>query len=217
MPSIRTTRTASNSTAVQVVRYENRKTVVMKHIGSAKTREEVDALMESAQQWLEYETGQSSLFPKTEQRTLPLTTTQYLGTTHSFARDVLLEVATVCGFDAKRDALLLDFAVMRLLEPVSKLRSIELMKRYFNIRYSERIIYRTLPRLHTHKEALEEIATTCALRTLHNDLSLVLYDVTTLYFETFTADELRVQGFQTPAATDCHWPIGHPTGIPSGI
>lgn len=195
MPSIRTTKTSSNSTAVQVVRYENRKTVVMKHIGSAKTQEEICALVESAREWLERETGQFSLIPKTEQRTLSLATTQYLGTTYSFARDVLLEVAKVCGFDTERDTLLLDFAVMRLLEPVSKLRSIELMERYFNIRYSERIIYRTLPRLHIRKGALEEIATTCALRTLRSDLSLVLYDVTTLYFETFTADELRVQGF----------------------
>jgi transposase len=42
---------------------------------------------------------------------------------------------------------------------------------------------------------VEKIAVSFAKNTLSDDLSLVLYDVTTLYFETFEADELRVPGF----------------------
>ena len=195
MPSIRKTTTSSGSTAVQVVRYQDRKVVVMKHVGSAKDTAEIETLVDRARQWLEQETGQSSLFPELQQRTLPLATTQYLGATYTFARDVLRDVARICGFDAQQDGLLLDLAVMRLLEPASKLRSIELMARYFGIRYSRQTFYRALPRLVERKAPLESIAVRCALDMLQSDFSLVLYDVTTLYFETFTADELRVQGF----------------------
>lgn len=195
MPSIRKTTTASGSVAVQVVRYENRKVVVMKHVGSGRTPAEVAALVESARAWMEKETLQPSLFPKTQQRTLSLATTKYLGAVYTFARDVLLHVAQTCGFNQQHDALLIDLAIMRLIEPASKLRSIELLERYFGITYSERAIYRTLPRLHQRKRALEDAAAACAIHTLESDLTLVLYDVTTLYFETFTDDELRKPGF----------------------
>lgn len=195
MPSIRKTNTASGSTAVQVVRYEDRKVVILKHIGSGKTDDEVSALVESAQAWIEKETQQESLFPRKEQRTLPIATTKYLGVTHTFAREVCLSIADRCGFDTEQDTLLLDLAIMRILEPASKLRSIKLMKRYFNIQYAERSVYRALPRLVERKGAMEDIAIVCARKHLQADFSLVLYDVTTLYFETFTSDELRKQGF----------------------
>lgn len=195
MPSIRKTRTASGAVAVQVVRYENRKVVIMKHVGSGRAKEEVAALVESARVWIEQETKQPSLFPRKQRRTLPLATAQYVGVTHAFARDFLLRVARQCGFNTTTDAFLLDFAMMRIIEPASKLRSIELLERYFKIRYSERSVYRALPRLKKRKEDIEEIAVACAKETLRSDLALVLYDVTTLYFETFDADELRIQGF----------------------
>lgn len=135
---MRKTKTASGATAVQLVRYENRKVVVIKHIGSGHTTEEVAALVESGRVYMEKETLQQSLFPQQEQRTLPLSTSRYVGVIHRFAYDLLLEVAQRCGFDTEKDRILVDFAVMRLIEPASKLRSIELLNRYFEIRYARR-------------------------------------------------------------------------------
>lgn len=195
MPSIRKTKTASGAIAVQVVRYENRKLVVMKHVGSGHAPEEVAALVDSARVWMEQETKQTSLFPRKQKRTLPLATTEYLGVTHTFARATLLSVAKRCGFDPASHSFLLDFALMRIIEPASKLRSIALLERYFGVQYARRSVHRALSHLHTHKTMIEDIAVACAKETLHADLAMVLYDVTTLYFETFDADELRVQGF----------------------
>ncbi|OGV02086.1 MAG: hypothetical protein A2330_00925 [Ignavibacteria bacterium RIFOXYB2_FULL_36_7] len=45
------------------------------------------------------------------------------------------------------------------------------------------------------KKRIEAIAVQCAKNLLQDDLSMVLYDVTTLYFETFKSDELRKEGF----------------------
>lgn len=84
---------------------------------------------------------------------------------------------------------------MRLIEPTSKLRSIKLIQEYFSIRHPERSVYRALPKFKEFKTEAERIAVHCALSVLSSNLNFVLYDVTTLYFETFKADELRVPGF----------------------
>ena len=71
----------------------------------------------------------------------------------------------------------------------------ELLERYFTRRYSQRSVYRALPKLNRHKETLETLAMTYAKNVLGASMELVLYDVTTLYFESFKADELRIPGF----------------------
>ncbi len=195
MPSVRKTKTASGSTAVQVVRYEHRKVVVLKHIGSARSAEEIAALTESAAAWIERATAQRSFFPKQPRRILSLATTRYRGVTHTFAYTVLLDIAARCGFTALRSSLLLDLAIIRIVEPCSKLRSIALLQRYFDISYAERSMYRILPRLLAQKPTIERLAVAFAQQELSSDLSFVLYDVTTLYFESFDADDLRVPGF----------------------
>lgn len=195
MPSIRKTKTASSATAVQVVRYEKRKVVIMKHIGSATKDDDIAALVESAEAWIAAETRQHALFGKKPQRTLILANARYFGVTHNFARHVLSALAKKIGFTALNAPLLLDLAYMRIIEPCSKLRAITLMDRYFGVRYSESAVYSALPTLIKHKAAVEKIAVTWAKKGLSSDLTLVLYDVTTLYFETFEADNLRVPGF----------------------
>lgn len=195
MPSIRKTRTSSGATAVQVVRYEQRKVVVMKHIGSGRTEEELAALFESAEAWIARKTQQQSLFAKEPRRTLSLANARYSGVTHCFAHQVLGTLAERLGFAALNNQLLLELAYMRILEPSSKLRAITLMERYFGIRYAESTVYRTISALAKRKADVEKIAVEWALHGLSSDLSLVLYDVTTLYFETFEADDLRVPGF----------------------
>jgi transposase len=91
-------------------------------------------------------------------------------------------------------ALLLDLAIMRLIEPASKLRSIELLSLYFGIKHSRRF-YRKIPKLIAHKADIELRAYNVAEEKFKEQFYYVLYDVTTLYFESFKADELRIQGF----------------------
>jgi transposase len=60
-------------------------------------------------------------------------------------------------------------------------------------------MYRALRMMERHKEHAERLAVACARREFAFDCSLVLYDVTTLYFESFREDEddeaLRKTGF----------------------
>lgn len=195
MPSIRKTKTGSGATAIQIVQYKRRKVVVLKHIGSARSKEEIDALIESATAWIVTQGAQPSLFPARRKRTLSLSTARYLGARHTFAYSALTKISQRCGFHRIKSPLLLDLVFMRIIEPTSKLRAIMLLKRYFGISYAERSVYRALPKLKEQKANAEQIAVSCAKRLLASDFALILYDVTTLYFETFAADGLRIPGF----------------------
>ncbi|MBX9785806.1 MAG: IS1634 family transposase [Alphaproteobacteria bacterium] len=85
---------------------------------------------------------------------------------------------------------------MRIIEPASKLRTIELLQRYFNISYAKRTIYRLLPQLIDQKPVIEEAAFQTACTHFGEVFSLVLYDVTTLYFESHEPDDdLKARGF----------------------
>lgn len=199
MSSIRKTKTASGATAVQVVQYRGRKVVVLKHVGSARMPEEIDALLQSADAWIERNIGQTSLLARRAGRALPIGQCTFVGVRHTIAYRTFIDIAKRCGFAALRDPLVLDFAIIRAFEPCSKRRSRMLLERHFGIRYSERTMYRALRTVARHKGQAERLAVTCAKREFSFDCSLVLYDVTTLYFESFREDEddeaLRKTGF----------------------
>ena len=58
-------------------------------------------------------------------------------------------------------------------------------------------IYRYLDKLgKTQKEQIQKISYDHTVKVLSNEISLVFYDVTTLYFETEQEDELRKTGVQ---------------------
>lgn len=194
MASIRKTRTASGATAVQVVRYVNRRVVVLKHVGSAHDQAGIDQLVRHGLAWYEAQ-APGALFPDPTGPALVAEGTEFLGAWHTFAHEFLRKVAEHCGLLALGDAMLLDLAIIRLVEPASKLRSLWLLGEHFDVHHARRSFYRRLPHMAGLKAHAEEIAVHYARNTLCDDLSLVLYDVTTLYFETFTADELRIPGF----------------------
>lgn len=195
MPSIRRIKTASGSTAIQVVYYRDRKLIVEKHIGSGKTDQEIESLVQKGKEWIIRHSLQEDLFLETPENRVSLTELKFLGVSYRFAYQILKRAAIKCGLEIKEDGLLIDFAIMRLVEPTSKLRTIKLLDRYFDIVYSERTVYRKLLNLEGRKQSIEAIAVKCAKEMLQDDLALILYDVTTLYFESFKPDELRVEGF----------------------
>ena len=65
---IRSVKTLSSSQAIQVVSYENRKTIIVKHIGSAKTKEEILLLKNKAEKYIQNITKQIGLFDNLNQK-----------------------------------------------------------------------------------------------------------------------------------------------------
>lgn len=191
---IRTTKTASGSTAIQVVSYEKHLTRVIKHIGSAKTQEELEVLRLAAEHYVIKNEPQLSLFKKTPSSPVVLLDQiEVIQVSQRFARSILLAVLKQCHLDLL-DTLYLDLVIMRIIEPGSKLRSIELIQRYFNVSYTQ-YVYTQLPKLLKQQMMIEEAAIKTA-KSFDSTFTLLLYDVTTLYFETHKPDdELQARGF----------------------
>jgi hypothetical protein len=56
MFSIRKVRTASGSTAIQVVKYQGHRSKIMKHLGRSKDAVEVSVLIQKAKEWISNQT-----------------------------------------------------------------------------------------------------------------------------------------------------------------
>lgn len=197
--TIRTVRTASGASAVQIIRYEHGKRTIVKHIGSAHTDDELAALYREAELIREQLCVQPSLFTTEAALASPvLAPTLNLrlhAVTHRFAYEALRCCSEQCGL-AFLAPLYQDLALMRIIEPASKLRTIELLHRYFDVLYAQRTVYRLLPELIKHKEMIENAAYKTACVHFGESFALVLYDVTTLYFESHEPDdELCARGF----------------------
>jgi len=194
---IRKVRTASGAIAVQVIRYQRGKRIVVRHVGSAHTEEELTVLYREAEIIREQLSSQLSLFSMTEkpQKLLHEEHLQLSSVTHCFAHTAFRNCAQLCGLNFLHP-LYQDLAVMRIIEPASKLRTIELLIRYFGISYGERTVYRLLPKLISYKDDIENAAYQTARTHFNESFALVLYDVTTLYFESHEPDDdLRARGF----------------------
>ena len=66
--TIRKVRTGSGAIAIQVVRYIKRKCIIVRHIGSAKSDDELAVLWQEAEAVREQICTQPSLFSKIEQK-----------------------------------------------------------------------------------------------------------------------------------------------------
>jgi len=194
---VRKVKTGSGATAVQVIRYKSGKRIVVRHIGSAHTDEELAMLIREAETACEQLSSQLTFFSIIEkpQKHLHKEHLQLSSVTHCFAHTALRKCVQICGLNFLHP-LYQDLAIMRIIEPVSKLRTIELLMRYFNISYAERTVYRLLPKLISHKDDIEIAAHQTARDHFKEPFALVLYDVTTLYFESHEPDDdLRARGF----------------------
>jgi len=194
---VRTVKTASGSLAVQIVRYERKRTIVLKHIGSGRNDREVVLLKKEASMWIQDTSRQQSLFGRdgeNENRIIQLNKCKFLGTRYSFLYETVSAVFHTIGFDTL-ERLLLDLVIMRIIKPSSKLHAVSLLQQFFGIELTASDIYRGMHRFATLKDSVESILVQFAKDKLNFDFNLVFYDVTTLYFESFTEDELRRCGF----------------------
>jgi transposase len=198
MLRIREVKTKVGSRSVQVIRYADGKRDIIKHIGTGNTDEEIASLKEIARSYIEDVSKQTVLFAQAASQPdnlVTLSQCKYLGFYYGFLYDVLKTIQAQIGYVALADPLLTDLAIIRIIEPASKLRSIELMDTYFGIRHRRQRYYEWAPQWLLLKDSIEEQTLRFAKEEYGFDFSLLFYDVTTLYFETFESDELRKAGF----------------------
>ena len=203
MLRIRKVKTASGKTAIQIVSRNGllRRTRIIKHIGSGNNEAEIKDLLSLARNFIDSKEQTEPLFPEFfDSPKYDLVSKGHIKAKsgkHYFAYEFLEKYYKLNGFEELNNKLLKDLAIIRIIEPASKLRSIELLTKYFDIVYPKNSLYLNLPSLNDLKNDVEKLAVRYARRNLSFDFTLVFFDVTTLYFETFKEDKdnFRKPGF----------------------
>ena len=196
MYKIRQIKYAAGSVSIQVYKIENRKRVIVRHIGTARTQQELSDLLALARDFIEKASRQLSLFENNSSNNiLYINHTDFTGIQYTFLYELISKLIIATGLDKVKNRMLLDMVIMRMIEPASKLRSIELLNEYFGIKHRRQNYYQSAPQWLALKSKTETLALSFAREHYDFNFDLLFYDVTTLYFETFQEDELRKNGF----------------------
>lgn len=196
MYKIRKIKYSSSSVSIQVYKIENRKRVIVRHIGTARNEQEQSDLLTLAHDFIEKISAQLYLFEDQQSgNILYVNQTQFIGVYFTFLYELVSKLIIKIGFDKIKNNLLLDLVILRIMEPSSKLRSIDLLDEYFGIKHRRQRYYESAPQWLTLKSKSESIALAFAKKHYAFSFDLLFYDVTTLYFETFEEDALRKTGF----------------------
>jgi transposase len=192
---IRVVKTASKAQAVQVVRYQNNKRIVLQHIGSSHTEEELNELKLLAEEWIKDYNNQLSVFPdENPNKLFHINHSTFIGVKYNFFYRQIRSIQNMMELE-DLPALLNDLVTVRIFEPASKLRSLELLKQFFSIHHSRKSYYKIAPACISLKNRVEQKIVSFAEVHYSFNFDILFYDVTTLYFETFEEDELRQNGF----------------------
>lgn len=182
--------------SVQVIDKSSGKYKLVKTIGSSSDEGEIDRLVLEGKKFIRAKSGLQEL----DFHDYDLFYSQVLSsiTSHKLVGiDLVLgKIFEEIGFDRIKDELFKDLVLYRLVYPKSKLKTTEYLYRFAQKSYSEDDIYRYMDKLHrTQKELVQQISYNHTLQVLPNGISVVFYDVTTIYFETDYEDDFRKTGF----------------------
>jgi len=240
---IRRVRTGSGATAVQIAEYANGRQRIVKHVGSAHSEAELGLLLERARELMaDPAQGELALGVEptpsisalvadpVEQGLLEVGSApiarnrdgggRVLATSSRLLFDALGGVYDQLGFDVLGDETFRDLVIARIVEPTSLLDNARVLTDLGQSPVSYSTMKRTMRRVESAKYR-DQIATACFARALAvGDVSLVLYDVTTLYFEAEKEDALRKVGFSKERRVDPQIVVGllvDRTGFPLEI
>jgi hypothetical protein len=190
---VRTVKTASGATAVQVVWSSRRGSRNIEHAGSAHDAAELEALKAAARERIA--AGQAELDLGLDEPgaggPLPVTSSR---TGHLV--DAIERAYRVLGLDdaAGGDEVFWQLVLARIIEPASKADSLRVLEEAGIGAASYATVKRRLP-VFAEPSWRRHLAAACAAHARLGPASLVLYDVSTLYFETDAGDGFREPGF----------------------
>ncbi|WP_231111745.1 IS1634 family transposase, partial [Mycobacterium avium] len=222
-------RTASGAVAVQVVRKYRGQRMILAHVGSAHTDAQLGILLEAAREIAaadqgaldievaactqrvddvaDWRTGVLSLpagVPKGAAAPPGRTT----ATCSRLLYDTLGAVYDGLGFDVVDDPVFRDLVIARLVEPTSKADAARVLTDLGADTLSYKTIQRHFAKVNTG-DYRDMIAGKCFTHAAdRGGLSLLLYDVTTLYFEAENEDDLRKVGYSKERRIDPQIVVG---------
>ena len=209
-PYVRTVKTASGATAVQIVCSFHRGSREIEHLGSAHSGAEVELLKAAARQRLaagqgELDLGLDAAAPGGP---LPITASRM-----GCLLDALERAYRALGFHEASggDEVFEQLVLARIIEPVSKADSARVLEEAGVAPASYPTVNRRL-RVYAKDSWRQGLSAACARHAGLGPASLVLYDVSTLYFETDAGDGFRESGFSKERRLEPQITIGLLTG-----
>jgi len=186
----------SGVVSIQVISKIRGKSKLIKTIGSSKDEKIIEQLIAKAKAFIANYGGQQTLNFSDTQKVLELALSNI--TSHKEVGTTLLlgKLFDEIGFNEIPDELFKDLVITRLVHPSSKLKTSDYLLKYNDKSVPVQQIYRYLDKLFTEqKDLIQQISYRHTLKILNGVISVVFYDVTTLYFQIDNEDELRKRGF----------------------
>jgi transposase len=171
---------------------------VVKSLGSATTQQEIDQLVQSAQQEIDRLSKPQKLFrSETDEMIVSVLSSLSNSNIQTVGPEIIFgKIFDHVGFREVEEDLFRHLVISRLAFPLSKLKTIEYLYRYQGVTLDIDAVYRFLDKLNNRlKDNVEQIAFAHTLSVLEGKISVVFYDLTTLYFEASDEDDLRKTGF----------------------
>lgn len=220
-PFLRKVRTASGATAVQVVEKKHGQRRILEHLGSAHSEAELAALVEIGIQKLN--SGQDRLDLGADDQGSPKAAGAVVrGSASRLLVDVVRRSWDRLGFGIVDDEAFFQLVLARLVEPTSKLDSLRVIGE-LGLPVPHRNTFNKALRRCADKAYRQHISKACfdhVWTGAGGDISLLLYDVTTLYFEAEKEDDLRKSGYSKERRVDPQILVGllvDRTGFPLEI
>lgn len=182
--------------SIQVITKINGKSKLIKTIGSSKDEREIKELIRKGHKYISTFAGQITL-DLSDGPSLIQSVFQHIDSHTEVGTELLLgKIFDDIGFRAIGDDLFRQLVLSRLTYPASKLKTSDYLGKYHDLDYPVQQIYRYMDKLHsTQKELVQQISFNHTKDILGGQVSIVFYDVTTLYFEIDQEDGLRKTGF----------------------
>jgi transposase len=191
----------SGSTSVVVIKKNKGRDCYLKTIGVSSDTQEIEDMYLQGKKWILQQTHERDMFLE---QTLRVEEKEVVENLLNKVENILLNGTQMIltplfeniGFSAIKDDILRHLVVSRICHPQSKVATVDYLKSYFDEDVELHKIYRYLDKLNdSQKDKIQEISVEHTRKVLGGNIGVVFYDVTTLYFETDFADDLRKTGF----------------------
>jgi len=186
----------SGSISVQVISKIKGKSKLIKTIGNSKDDNVINELIIKAKKFIDSYGGQQELDFTDNISSIKSIFNKITKHTEIGTELLLGQIYDEIGFNQIDDAIFKYLVFARLVYPVSKLKTSDYLTKYKGINIPVQQIYRYLDKLYKEqKELIQQISYHHTLKILGGQISVVFYDVTTLYFQIDDEDEIRKRGF----------------------
>ncbi len=188
----------SGKISVQVISKRNSKYKVVKTIGCSADKTVIENLLIEANffinqykgtQELDFANGDDDHFYKLVSQSI---LEHYLVGPNLVLGKLFDEI----GFNKVSDIIFKHLVISRVIYPTSKLKTADYILKYTGEQIDVSKIYRYLDKLtDVEIKRIQKISYEHTLTIVEQQISIMLYDVTTIYFESRNEDELRKNGF----------------------